>query len=406
MSAGASLSILQVTPFYSPAWAYGGIPRVVYELSRRLASAGHRVTVCTTDALDEVSRSGAGESDGETGGDKGIELRRFRNLSNRLCYSHHLPLPLGMGRFLKKRAGDFDIVHLHGHRHLLNNIVLSVLRRSGAPVLFSAHGTALRIERKVLTKIVFDRLFGHRVLRAVDRFFAVSDSEVLQYLHMGVDLDRISVIHNGLDAAAFGNLPPPGTFRGKWNLGAGPLLLYLGQLSPRKGVDVLIRAAAWLPGVRLVIAGNDVGVKGRLARLARALGLEDRVLFTGLLLGAEKLAAYRDADIVVYPSVYEIFGLVPFEAMLCGTPVIVGDDCGCGDLVRDAGAGYLVRYGNAANLAGIIEHVLAHPEEAAARTRLGRFFIEKHFGWDTVLRQMLRAYRGALAEKKESGGRK
>jgi glycosyltransferase involved in cell wall biosynthesis len=78
------------------------------------------------------------------------------------------------------------------------------------------------------------------------------------------------------------------------------------------------------------------------------LGLSDKVRFIGFM--SPLAAAYQDADVLVYPSTYEIFGLVPFEALLCGTPVIVTDDCGCGEIIKEAGCGYLVHYGDVAGL--------------------------------------------------------
>ena len=111
------MHVLQVTPYYPPTWAYGGIPRIVDGLSRALAARGHRVTVLTTDA---------GGSDGRLRvarerEDRGVHVITVPNLANGLAYQHQLFLPLGARRRLQAAhdAEPVDVVHLHGHRHLL-----------------------------------------------------------------------------------------------------------------------------------------------------------------------------------------------------------------------------------------------------------------------------------------------
>src|SRR5262249_26257302 len=153
---------------------------------------------------------------------------------------------------------------------------------------------------------------------------------------------------------------------------------FLGQLTPRKRIDVLVAAVARLhrSDVRLVIAGNDRGA-GRTVRSAvRRHGLSGRTLFTGLLCRAERLEALADAVVVVYASEHEVFGLVPMEALSTGTPVVVADDSGCGEIVRSIGGGQVVPVGDEQALADAIERVLASPDDwrrdaaqAAARAK-------------------------------------
>ena len=95
----------------------------------------------------------------------------------------------------------------------------------------------------------------------------------------------------------------------------------------------------------MVIGGNDMG---GLTEARRVAGPD--VVFTGLLEGRERLELLAAADVLVYASQTEVFGLVPFEGLLCGAPVIVSDDCGCGELITEAGAGLLVRYGDVEGL--------------------------------------------------------
>ena len=131
-----SLRILMVVPYFYPAWAYGGIPRLAYGLGRALIERGHQVTVVTTDALDANSRSPAGRD--EIGG---LVVHRLRNFSNRLAYDHQLFLPRGAAALLQREVEAADVVHLHGYWHLLNNVALAALRRSPRPLVMTPNGT-------------------------------------------------------------------------------------------------------------------------------------------------------------------------------------------------------------------------------------------------------------------------
>src|SRR5690242_13948756 len=96
-----SLRILHVSPYFTAAWAYGGIPRIATTLAREQVRRGHRVTVCTTDAGTASERARADAADPRV---SGVEVRTFRNLSNSLAYHRQLFLPWGLGAFLKAHA--------------------------------------------------------------------------------------------------------------------------------------------------------------------------------------------------------------------------------------------------------------------------------------------------------------
>ena len=159
-------------------------------------------------------------------------------------------------------------------------------------------------------------------------------------------------------------------FRATLEVGRRPVVLFLGKLTPRKGVDHLVRAFASLDrsDAVLIVAGNDMGAGGAIDSLVRNLGLGRRVLRPGLLTGAERLDALAAANVVIYPSRDEIFGLVPLEALLCGTPVVVCGDSGCGEVIAATGGGHVVPHGNAQTLSDAIESILpASTSGAAAR---------------------------------------
>lgn len=383
-----------MTPFYYPAWAYGGIPRVVYEVSRRQVRMGHEVTVITTDVYDAKSRVVVDASPVSI---EGVRTFYVRNFSNRLAYSMQVFLPAALPDEAVEQLRRADVVHMHGHRHLLNHLAFRHVARWRIPYVFSGHGTTLRIETKLLVKRVYDRVLGDRLLRGAAAYLAVSEAERQQYVRAGLRETKIHVIHNGVPLDEFRDLPPRGEFRDQYGIGAeARVVLFLGKITPRKGVEFLIQAFSRLnrKDAVLVVAGNVVGgAAGALGKLAAGLGVEERVIFTGLLTGRARIAAYRDADVTVYASTLEVFGLVPFESLMCGTPVIVGDDCGSCEILSRAGTGDPVEYGNAIELADVMERVLGDRHRAKLAVDRGRRFIEKELSWETLVPRHIEVYK-------------
>jgi glycosyltransferase involved in cell wall biosynthesis len=152
------------------------------------------------------------------------------------------------------------------------------------------------------------------------------------------------------------------------------------------------RSNAWL-----VIAGNDMGAGSEARSLVRALGLEGRTLFTGLLRGHDRLEALADADVLVYPSQDEIFGLVPLEALLSGTPAIVAGDSGCGEVMRAIGGGPVVPLGDVDALARAIDGVLAAPSEWRAAAAGAGSRVRTAYGGDVVCAQLEHLYGDMIA---------
>ena len=143
---------------------------------------------------------------------------------------------------------------------------------------------------------------------------------------------------------------------------------------------------------RLVVAGNDMGAGRGVRALVRALTLEKRARFTGLLRGGDRLEALADASVVVYPSEHEAFGLVPLEAPLAGAPVIVADDSGCGEIIAAVDGGHIVGAGAIEPLARAIDDVLA--DQAAWRQRAARaaYRVRERFGAPTVCSALAQLY--------------
>ncbi len=392
------MKILHVTPYFTPAWAYGGPPRSVHGLCRELVRRGHAVTVLTTDAFDERHRAGPAAENLD-----GIDVVRLPNLSNRLAWRRQLFLPKGMTSFLRGRLPEFDLVHLHMYRTVQDIAVHRFASRSGVPYVFSARGSLPRIVRGFAAKALFDVSVGTRLLQDASQCIAMSPAEQAQYEVMGVSAGRIRIIFNGVDSESYRDLPPKGTFARKYGLEGRKLIAYIGRLNARKGLEHLLRAFRILASTDadaiLVLAGPDEGFRRRLEQLAQSLSLSDRVVFTGMVAGPDRLAVFVDSQVIVYPAKHEVFGLVPFEALACRKPIVVSDDSGCGEIVRGAQAGLVVSVEDASQLATAISDALEGGPEISQMVERGRQFVEERLRWDRIGAEMDDTYRAAVAER-------
>lgn len=367
------MRVLHVTPYFPPTWAYGGIPRVVVALARAQVRAGADVRVWTTDAYSSSARADVAPVRTL----HGIEVHTSRLLSNRLAWHHQLFLPQG-----EPPLADVDVVHLHGHRHLLNARAFKDASARGIPVVQTPNGTLPRHERKIGAKRIWDALFDGDVPRRVDALVATSRAEVRDFLLAGVEAAQIRRIPNGLELEEFSELAPRGTFRKERGWGNEPIVAYLGQITPRKGVDHLVAACAQIPEARLVVAGNARGMKLPAGNAH----------YLGTLEGQQRLQLLVDADVLVYASAREVFGLVPFEGLLCGAPVVVGGDCGCGEMIAESGAGLLVSHGDVGALADAIRALLTDRESAERMVARGQAWVRENAGADSVAARYLALY--------------
>ena len=378
------MRILQVIPFFSP--HMGGSAQVAYQISRRLGERGHEVTVVASDYA-------TGESRFEDGP---FEVVLFPNLVARWGFY----VTPGLVSWAREHVSAFDVVHMHTTRTFQNAVVRHFAVRYGVPYVLSAHGTLPVIVERKLAKRIYDLLAGRSLLASASWLVAVSSLEAEQYRRAaGGEDGRVQVIHNGLDLDQFSPLPSRGLLRQKLGIPReAPLVLFLGRLHRIKGIDFLVEAFARLreevKDAILVIAGPDEGELAHLQALVGRLQLGEGVRFAGPLYSQEKLAAYVDADVLASPGAYEIFGLVPFEALMCGTPVVVGDGSGVSELIREAGAGYIVPPGDVDALADSLRRALTGGAETQAQVAAGQAFVRRELDWDAIAGHLEGLYAG------------
>lgn len=247
--------------------------------------------------------------------------------------------------------------------------------------------------------------FMERLIPRVYRrclFEAVSESTRDELVRMGVGADRISVVHNGLDARFLdaGNIGAPAAPNRK----EPGLVIYLGRLKKYKNVDHLIQAMAIvreeIPGARLVIVGT--GDRRRaLEALTRSMGMEGAVRFTGFVSDEEKLRLLTRAEVAACPSSKEGWGITVIEANACGVPVVAARVPGLRDAVVDGETGVLVPLGDREAIARALIDLL---HDRAARERLAGNALARSrlFTWENTARQTLRVIRRTIGDSTDA----
>lgn len=379
------MKILQVIQFFAP--KFGGTVDVVYNLSKELSKRGHEVTIITTDL--DYDKEYVIELENE-----GVEVIPFKCKFNLASFLYSP----SMNNWLKLNLQKFDLIHLHNFRSYQNNIVHKYSKKYNVPYILQAHGSVLPFFQKQGLKKVYDHIWGYKLLEDASKVIGVSNVELKQYKELGVTKDKIVVVPNGINLDKFGKKPVLGHFKLQNDIKTEKIVLFLGRIHKIKGLKFLIESFKLVlkdvEDITLVVAGPDEGYKKELEGLTRSLGINEKVKFINYVENVNE--AYHDADLLVYPAVYEIFGLVPFEAILCGTPVIVTDDCGCGDLIKKLGVGYLVEYGNVIDLKEKIDFVIKNPDDALKKVEIGKKFIRENLRWESVVKRVEKVYEDCI----------
>lgn len=379
-----TMRVLHVVPSYIPAWRYGGPIRTVHGLCAGLSRAGLDVHVFTTNV------DGDRDSDvplGQSVDLDGVSVTYFP--SRRLRRLYYAP---AMRSALHADVGGFDLVHLHSVFLWPTWTAARQAASAGVPYVVSPKGMLVRelMRRKSRwIKRLWVALIERRTLQLAAGIQVTSRQELEEFETFGFRSAKPRLIPHGLDLPEERPRPgPPDPPPGR-----RARILFLGRISWEKGLDRLIPALRHVPGVELVVAGNDEGGwTARLSDLARAEGVLERVTFAGPVEEEAKRELLAGAALLVMPSYSENFGMAAAEAMAAARPVVVTPEVGLADIVRESGSGIVVE-GAPERLGPAIDRLLRDPERLKASGENGRRTVEARLTWDRVAAEMLLWYR-------------
>ena len=334
-----------------------------------------------------------------------LNIEYFRCINNWVADKVKLGFSPRMRLAIKRTLRDFDIVHLNDLRNIPNYYTWKYAREYGTPYILQPRGSIAYHHYESLfrrtSKQVFDRAITKRLVEDASMLVALTNAEKEQLIDFGIKPNKIETIPNGFNMADYDDLPEKGEFREGYGIGFDEkVVLYLGRLHKRKGIDKLITAFAdvkeELKDTKLVIAGPDDGSLLALEKQVHDYGLSEDTLFTGPLKNKAKSRAYVDADVSVLPATNEAFGRTMIESILCGTPVIASAEGGCGELLQDMGCGRIAAFSDPQMLSKNIKYLLRDPSKSQKLVEIGQRYVSENLTWSTVADKFEKLYGGCI----------
>ncbi len=220
-------------------------------------------------------------------------------------------------------------------------------------------------------------------------------SEVREYFE--TPLDKIDVIPNGVGTERFDRLEGVDLSKFRHNYAAPDekIIFYVGRVVEEKGIRIIIESAPAVlesyPKTKFIVAGTGPQLE-EYRNLTSSKGLADRFYFTGFISDDERDKLYKVADVAVFPSLYEPFGIVALEAMAARVPVIVADTGGLTEVVTNHQTGIVVYPNNAGSLTWGINHTLGNPDWSKSRVENAYAMAYKVFNWRRIARETIDVY--------------
>jgi len=333
------MKILCVIPSYWPAFIFGGPIFSVHAMNKALVAKGVEVTVYTTDAGLEGKVPSNKQVDVD-----GVRVTYFSHwkLFDFLTSSgwHFSPI---FSAVFKKQASSFDVVYIVGVWNYPPILAGFYCRKQKIPFIVSPRGSLYpyTIKKGFWKKKLFYELFVKNNFNLAAGVHYTTEEEAKK-CHSNLKLkNNAFVVPLGIDQQEFSNLPSRSVLEKLYpQIKDKKVILFLGRINWKKGLDLLIKAYANLikkrDDLHLLIVGNDeAGHESEVRTWINDCGISEKVTFTGILSGEKKLAALSGSDIFVAPSYSESFGMSVLEAMATGLVVVVSDQVAlCHDIAE------------------------------------------------------------------------
>jgi glycosyltransferase involved in cell wall biosynthesis len=387
------MDFLFITPFYKPAYVYGGPTRSIPGLCEGLVKQGCTVEVFTTDANGETTLE---VDTGQPVLKDGVRVTHFAHsrIAGRFFYSS------GLRKACNEHVEEFDYVYVYGIWNYPAIAAGAACRRREVSYIVSPRTGLMQwpLQQGWLRKKLYLWLFGWRYLHGAWAMHYTTQVERKESEQTGVNTPGF-VVPNCMDFSEFDILPGSGSWRRKVHVSSdAPLLLFLGRLEPRKGVGLSLRAFSRvkdeIPQAHFAIAGpGEEGYVRELKALASDLGITDAVTFTGYVDADERLEALVDADVFVLTSHTENFAMAAVEAMAAETPVLLSEEVGVAEKAEVADAGISVSL-DEMEIADELGRLL---ESETLREKMGQngpFHVRNTYSREAVGGQMIDAIRG------------
>ena len=389
------MKILMLTWEYPPR-VVGGIARVVHDLSHRLIKDGHEVTV--------VTYKEGNVEDFED--DNGVKVYRVNNYminpNNFIDWIMQLNFNLiSKATEIINKEGPFDVIHAHDW--LVAYAAKTLKDSFKIPIIATIHATEAGRNSGIHDEV-------QRYINDTEWMLTYESTEVIvnsNYMKnelqrlFGLPYEKINVVPNGVNLNLYNGVEKDYNFRRQYAADNEKIILYVGRLVYEKGIQNLIAA---MPKVlngyhdsKLIIAGKG-GMIDELRDEVRRLNIENKVYFTGYLNLNQVTKMYKCADVAVFPSTYEPFGVVALEGMLSGTPAVVSDVGGLNEIVQHRENGMKSYAGNPNSIADSILELLYNPGLGAEVSRAAKAKVKAQYNWNKIAQDTHFIYQKAICQ--------
>ena len=389
------MKILHVIPSYIPAYQIGGPVKAVHDLCRALVLRGLEVFVLTTTA-------GLGKVPGPFPYQNkidGVEVSYFPiGLFKRYNYAY------GIARAIWNKVSRYDLVHIHSVFSYTTLVACIACHRSKVPHILNPWGALdndmINLKNR-MAKIAYIRVIEKNNLKGVSAIQVLSDYERRKLQELGFS-QKIEIIPPGLDLSEYNKQKDILRIRYP-ELKDKKIILYLGRIHPKKGIEILLEAFSQVIIARddayLVVAGPiDDYAKRMISFVKEKSPLNKRVIFTDILLGIDKVGAFHASDIFVLTSYGENFAIAALEALACGVPVVLTKEVGLSSDVEEYGAGFIVKQG-VLEISEAIEKLLSNPNLREAMSLRGKSLVRERFNSDVITNKVIALYESVINRK-------
>ncbi len=374
---GLMINVAMLTPFFTG--KLGGPYNVIMELAPILEQKGISTSIYTTSAIRKFGRARTEFFEEKS---KNFKIYRFDSyLKFREYRTSFKLLP-----FLLKNEKNIDIVHSHSLRSFQedNGLIVSLVKKK--PLIISPHG-GISINwdyRDKIPKMISDKTIGYLKKYLKPHYIAVTKMEIPIIKEYGADDDHIHFIPHGVNTEIF-KLVDSNQLKSKLGLESSKIILYVGRIAKGKGVDMLIHVFSNVKkehkDAKLVIVGNDGGFLSTIKILIKKYNLTNDVILTGFISKNNLPPYYSMADLVIYPSRQEIFGLVLCEAMACRKPVIGSNILGPSEIIINGETGFTSDFKNIPELSNLINNLLDDKKRLKELGEKGYQRVKKYYTW-------------------------
>ncbi len=403
------MKLLCIIPNYWPTFQYGGPIVALHYLNRVLVKKGVDVTVYTTN--ENLNKNTPINEEVNIDGVKVIYFR-FTNLFEFITQTGWR-FSWRLAETLKKNLKTFDLIYIVTIWSYPTTVGAHYCRLCRKPYIIAPQGMLYPdlFYKKVWKKWPYYQFVVKKDLRAASAIHYTTDDET-EKTHSFLKLkNQTVIIPNGIDLSEFSGLIDKERLKGRYPyLKDKKIILFLGRINWKKGLDILVKAYAMLIKERsdlhlLIVGGDETGYNKKVKKWIKQYemnyadyGLETkgyvegaRVTFTGMLTGKEKIEAYAGSDIFVLPSYSENFGVAVVEAMACRLPVVISNNVGIYKNIEQNKAGMVVD----ADAEGVYRGIKLLLENPALREEMvinGRKLVEESYDINKVADEMILAF--------------